>query len=153
IPVVTSINPSNIATGTFLLTVNGNNFVPGAIVTLNGQSLTTLFVSSTELDAIGTVTTAGNLPVAVIGPNPGSTNSAQIVAHFVSGSAATTQAAAVRFLEQASFGPTPESINQVSQLGFDNYLASQFAAPSSIYPNPSSGDSISNVQNQFFFNA
>jgi len=71
----------------------------------------------------------------------------------IGGAAATTQAAAVRFLEQSSFGPTSETLNQVSQLGFDNYLASQFSTPPSIYPNPGTNDSVTNVQNSFFLNS
>ena len=40
----------------------------------------------------------------------------------------------VRFLEQATFGPTPALIEHVRAIGFDAYLNEQFAAPASDYP-------------------
>lgn len=40
--------------------------------------------------------------------------------------------AASRFLEQASFGPTPESVAQVQALGFEAWLDQQFALPVSL---------------------
>jgi uncharacterized protein (DUF1800 family) len=40
----------------------------------------------------------------------------------------------VRFLEQATWGPTPALITHVQEVGFDGYLAEQFAAPMSSYP-------------------
>ncbi|HEX5357504.1 MAG TPA: DUF1800 domain-containing protein [Aquabacterium sp.] len=36
---------------------------------------------------------------------------------------------AYRFLTQASFGPTPESVARVSQIGYDNWIDEQFALP------------------------
>lgn len=41
----------------------------------------------------------------------------------------------VRFLEQATFGPTPELIARVRQMSFRAFLDEQFNAPSSDYPN------------------
>lgn len=41
---------------------------------------------------------------------------------------------AVRFLEQTTFGPTPELILQVQQLGFQAFLEEQFNAPMAAYP-------------------
>ena len=35
----------------------------------------------------------------------------------------------VRFLEQATFGPTPELLAHVQQIGFDAFLTEQFALP------------------------
>jgi uncharacterized protein (DUF1800 family) len=40
----------------------------------------------------------------------------------------------VRFLEQATFGPTPSLVEHVKAIGFDGYLDEQFAAPVSLYP-------------------
>jgi uncharacterized protein (DUF1800 family) len=78
----------------------------------------------------------------------------------------------VRFLEQATFGPTTELISHVQRNGFDAYLDEQFAAPASSYPTlplyPTTRDSVncpSNsacqrdnytlypLQNRFFVNA
>jgi uncharacterized protein (DUF1800 family) len=40
----------------------------------------------------------------------------------------------VRFLEQATWGPTPELIEHVRQVGFEQFLDEQFNAPMSSYP-------------------
>jgi uncharacterized protein (DUF1800 family) len=40
----------------------------------------------------------------------------------------------VRFLEQATFGPTPQLIEHVRSVGFEQFLAEQFAVPASSYP-------------------
>ena len=39
-----------------------------------------------------------------------------------------------RFLDQATFGPTWDEISRVQAIGFDAFLAEQFAAPSMPYP-------------------
>jgi uncharacterized protein (DUF1800 family) len=152
-PVVTSISPTSIATGPFMLTVTGKGFMQGSVINFGGQALSTLYVSPTELDATGSAATTGNVQVTVTNPNPGGSTSGALTAQIVGGNASVTQAAAVRFLEQSSFGPTLETVNQVSQLGFDNYLSNQFAAPASAYADPGTKDSVSNVQDRFFLNA
>ncbi|HSF56601.1 MAG TPA: DUF1800 domain-containing protein [Candidatus Binatia bacterium] len=40
----------------------------------------------------------------------------------------------VRFLQQSTFGPTPELIVRVQQIGFEAFLAEQLAAPMTAYP-------------------
>lgn len=40
----------------------------------------------------------------------------------------------VRFLEQSTFGATPQLVSQVQATGFDAFLQEQFAAPASSYP-------------------
>jgi hypothetical protein len=47
---------------------------------------------------------------------------------------AVTNADAVRFLEQATWGPTPELVQHVLAIGFDQFLNEQFNLPSSGYP-------------------
>jgi uncharacterized protein (DUF1800 family) len=41
----------------------------------------------------------------------------------------------IRFLEQATFGPSDALIAHVQAVGFESYLQEQFAAPASTYPN------------------
>jgi uncharacterized protein (DUF1800 family) len=43
--------------------------------------------------------------------------------------------AAFRFLRQATWGPKPGDVEMLKSLGVDTFLASQFAAPASSYPN------------------
>jgi uncharacterized protein (DUF1800 family) len=47
---------------------------------------------------------------------------------------APTRADVVRFLEQATFGPTRELVAHVQQVGFRGFLNEQFEAPPSSYP-------------------
>ncbi len=47
---------------------------------------------------------------------------------------APSTADAIRFLEQATWGPTPALIDHVKAVGFDRFLDEQFNAPASSYP-------------------
>jgi uncharacterized protein (DUF1800 family) len=156
IPTVTSVSPATIGTGSFLITVNGTGFVKTSVVNFGGTALMTIYVSPTELNATGSATAAqvGNVPVTVSNPDPGGSTSGSQMAQVVAGGSTITSAAAVRFLEQSTFGPTPELVNQVQQLGFDRFLRNQLAAPASTYPNPLPTDmGVGKVQTQFFLNA
>jgi uncharacterized protein (DUF1800 family) len=155
-PVLTSVSPTSIGIGTFMLTVTGTGFVNGSKVNFGGQPLTTMFVSRTELTATGTATAAqaGNVPVTVTNPNPGTSTSGALTAQVVNGGQVLSASAAVRILEQSTFGPSPALVNQLQQTGIDTFLQGQFAATSSTYPTPGAMDSgVGNVQNAFFKNA
>ena len=72
-----------------------------------------------------------------------------VISLFAQGSPSVSSGAAARFLEQASWGPTSASIQQVSQDGFAQYLQSQFSQPPSYYDsNP--GATIQGAQRDFF---
>jgi uncharacterized protein (DUF1800 family) len=71
-----------------------------------------------------------------------------------------TDIAAARFLDQATWGPTPASIAQLQQMGIDAWLSAQFALNTSDLPDQpilnSAGNSNNNlapVQAGFFQNA
>ena len=85
---------------------------------------------------------------------------------------ALSRADVVRFLEQATFGPTPALIEHVQSIGFDQFLQEQFAAAPSTYPTlplyPTTRDQAAcpngstcqrdnytmyRLQNRFFLNA
>jgi uncharacterized protein (DUF1800 family) len=156
VPVLTSVSPSTIAPGSFSLTLNGSGFIKTSAVTFGGQTLTATFVSATELQAVGTATAAqvGSVPVVVQNPDPGAAASSSLVATVVGGESPVSATAAVRFLEQSTFGPTPELVSQVQQIGFAPFLETQLAAPASTYPTPLSTDTdLTKVQNQFWINA
>src|ERR1700691_5695519 len=51
-------------------------------------------------------------------------------------SAGLAPAAADRFLEQSTFGPTPQLVTNVSQTGLSYFLSSQFATPPTIFADP-----------------
>jgi hypothetical protein len=70
LPSITSVSPSPINVGNFTLTVNGAGYLPGSIVQFNGASLSTTFLSSTQLRATGNAAAAAtNVPVAVTTPD------------------------------------------------------------------------------------
>ena len=156
VPVLTSVSPTTIAPGAFSLTLNGSGFIKTSAVTFGGQTLTAMYVSATELQAVGNATAAqvGSVPVVVQNPDPGAAASSSLMATVVGGGTPVSAAAAVRFLEQSTFGPTPELVSQVQQIGFAPFLATQLAAPASTYPTPLTTDtSLTKVQNQFWLNA
>ena len=75
-PGITSLSPSSATAGgaAFTLTVNGSNFVNGAVVRWNGSDRTTAFVSATQLTtsiAAADIAAAGTAQVTVFNPAPG----------------------------------------------------------------------------------
>ncbi len=80
-PLINFLVPATAEAGTpgFNLAVMGSNFKPGAVLSLNGQSLTTTYNSSTSLTATvpaAAIATAGSYPVVVT--NPGNAASAAV---------------------------------------------------------------------------
>jgi len=76
LPVLQSTSPTSVTHGsaTFTLTVNGTNFVKGAVVRWKGLNRTTTFVTAKQLKATilaSDVAAAGNATVAVFNPGPG----------------------------------------------------------------------------------
>jgi uncharacterized protein (DUF1800 family) len=79
-----------------------------------------------------------------------------VTAMFVAGNSSMTDQAAKRFLEQATWGPTPALIAQVKAIGKEAFLDQQFAMNVSTYPDPTAtpdSSSLTPARNQFFFNA
>lgn len=77
-PAIGGISPAIIDVGTFSLTVTGKNFVSGAHVLFNGNQLATTVVSSTQLTATGTASSAGTEEITVENPDPGSSVSGPV---------------------------------------------------------------------------
>jgi hypothetical protein len=76
VPVLSDISPSSVGAGdpAFTLTVNGTNFVNGAVVRFAGGDRTTTFVSSTQLTAAisaADVQNTGTFAITVVNPTPG----------------------------------------------------------------------------------
>jgi hypothetical protein len=75
-PSPTSLSPASATHGgwNFVLTINGTDFAPGASATWNGVSLTTAYVSSTELNVYVPYTdiaSASTAQIVVKNPAPG----------------------------------------------------------------------------------
>ncbi len=154
-PIVTAVLPTTIAVGDFTLVVTGQQFAPGAVVSFGGAFLPTTFVSSTELTAMGTATSAqaGTVQVEVINPDPGSLTSNAFALQVGMSANTLSAAAAARFLEQSTWGVNPSSLSHVQAVGMQAFLNEQFAAPISTYPAPGSDDDMSFVQKRLFTNA
>lgn len=127
-PAITSVNPSPIPVGVFTVTVNGAGFSNASQAALNGKALPTQFVSAAQLTVIGSASQSGaaNLIVA-----NGALASAVFPVQIGPANPLVSAAAARRFLEQSAFGPTPAAAAHVQQVGFQAYLAEQFALPPS----------------------
>jgi hypothetical protein len=75
-PVLASILPSaaNAGSGELTLTVTGSAFIANSVVQWNGASLSTTYVSSTQLTAdipAANIATGGSISVVVVNPAPG----------------------------------------------------------------------------------
>jgi uncharacterized protein (DUF1800 family) len=152
IPVVTGISPPQVDVGAFTLTITGSDFVSGATVTFGGTTLTTAFISSTQLTASGTATPAqvGAVSVDVVNPDPGAIGSNDMSAEVV-GTISVAANVADRLLQQTTFGPTTALITQVQYSGLQGFLTAQYALPITKYPLPASGESgLGAVQQRFF---
>ena len=112
----------------FFVDVVGTGFVPTSTIQVGGSSVTTNFVSSTELQAttqIAAVTTT--VVVNVSNPDPGALVSTSYDAKISIALVSLTTAA--RLLDQATFGPTLADIQHVQTVGINGYLAEQFVQP------------------------
>jgi uncharacterized protein (DUF1800 family) len=70
------------------------------------------------------------------------------------GQSTLTATAATRFLEQATWGPTPDAVAHLQQIGFDHWLEEEFAAaPSDIPDAPPGTTGLRTLQDHFFVNA
>ena len=152
IPQVSGVTPSSVNVGPFTLTINGSDFVSGATVSFGGANLSTTFVSSTQLTASGTATSAqvGSVPVKVTNPDPGSASSNGISAEVV-GTISIAANVADRFLQQTTFGPTPQLVSQVQYSGLQGFLTQQYGLPVTPYPSPAQAETdLGPLQQRFF---
>jgi len=155
VPTLTSITPATLGTGAFQITLYGTGFVSTSTATFGGQPMQVTYATSTMITAVGTAsnTQVGSIPVIVTNPAPGGGTSNGLNVTVTTSGSPVSPDAAVRFLEQASFGPDMENLNQVAVTGFDTYLQNQFASTVTPYPDPRPNDGVNNVQQSFFINA
>jgi uncharacterized protein (DUF1800 family) len=145
------LTPATLTPNTaFNLTITGNKFLNGAQVLFGPTPAATTFVDSSHLTVTGTAPAAGVINVTVTNPAPDGAPSA--VAALAVG--AVTQRAAVRFLEQSTFGPTPSQLVAVESGGMESFLNAQFQAQASPYPVPDpTANVLFNEEAAFFQNA
>lgn len=109
----------------FVVDATGSGFVSGSQLQVAGASVSTVFVSSTELrTTVNIASGTASVTVAVVNPNPGGTTSPSATAQVEVPK--TTVTAAARLLDQATFGPTVADIEHVQSVGLDAYITEQF---------------------------
>jgi uncharacterized protein (DUF1800 family) len=131
IPILNTATPMNFNVGPPAATVvlAGQNFINGAQVLVNGAPVSTTFNSGTQLTASLDLSEPGNLDLQVLNPSPGPATSTDLIA-AVNGTPPTPIVSAqdaARFLEQATFGATDADIHHLSLVGYQAWLAEQFA--------------------------
>ena len=133
VPVLTSAGATQVgAAGSYLLDVQGSSFVQGAAIQVGGTSVTTSYLSASELQATVPVSGSQTLAVDVMNPAPGAAVS--VTSNVVITVAKTSVAAAARLLDQATFGPTLNDIQHVQSVGLDAYITEQFAVATTVMP-------------------
>lgn len=155
-PVIASLVPAKLTLGAQTITVNGTGFAAGSQLYMGKTALVTTFVSDKKLTAPATIepVLGGLLTFTVSNPDPGAQTSAIAIAPVGPANPKLTYLQAARFLEQASWGPTPASIAHLQEIGFDAWLTEQFNAPPSAYPGTNdASNSLVKMQSQFFTNA
>jgi uncharacterized protein (DUF1800 family) len=132
LPVVTSGSATpGLSATSFNLDLVGTGFLASSQLQVGGSTVSSTFVSSTELRA--TITLAVNtaaVAVVVTNPDPGGSASGSVQVTV----AKTSLTAAARLLDQATFGPTLTDIEHVQQVGLNGYLTEQLAVPTTLLP-------------------
>jgi uncharacterized protein (DUF1800 family) len=155
-PVITSLDPKTLTYGEQAIVINGDGFVAGSQVKMNGVALPTKFLSNKQLAATATLTPTpgGRAAFTVFNPDPGNDTSVPAAAAVGPAHPKVSYLAAARFLEQASWGPSAESVAHLQDVGFDAWLAEQFAAPPTLYKaSTSAADNLTEEQSGFFVHA
>jgi uncharacterized protein (DUF1800 family) len=155
-PTVTSLSPTALPLGPYSLTINGTGFTAGAQVTIGGQPAYTTFVSAQQLTCMGVTLAAqqGNTAsLTVTNGAPGNLVSTPVTVAIGVQNPQVSAAAAMRFLEQAGFGPRPADVMQVQQLGFQGWLAQQYAAPAGTLYSAPGGGVVNSMSARFTTNA
>ena len=154
---VTANAQSVLASGTLQLTAAVTGVANPSIVwdvngVSNGNTTLGTISSATGMSAVYTAPSAlPSPPVITIDAAVSASPSVKGSMNVTVTSAALTPSAADRFLEQTTFGPTPQLITQVSQSGFPVFLANQFALPVVPYADPAATETgLGALQQRFF---
>ena len=152
VPTITKAT-TPVAVGTISIAITGTGFEQQATATLGGASLTVSWHSATSLTATGTATLlpGGMAALVVTNPSPGGGPSNAFAVAVNSPTGQLSYAAAKRFLEEATWGPTPESIAHLQAIGINAWLAEQFGTPASQFELPvDANQGLGVLQEQFF---
>lgn len=153
IPVVISITPTSAslavnATQQFAATVTGaaNPAVTWQVNNITGGNATVGTITSNGLYTAPNAIPAGTITVTAVS-QADATKKANANISIIDPSSITVG----RFLEQATFGPTPQLTAYVKQVGIQAYLDEQFNAAESIYPN-GNNMTTGEIKDRLFYN-
>lgn len=142
------------ADGGVRVEIQGAGIEPGVTVWAGGKQLAAQVQTGRLVAEMPLRASFGGLAVVEV-RNPSGGSSRAVVEIEAPGAVVSWRAAA-RFLEQAAWGPSPESLIRVRQLGFEKWIEEQFQAPISDYPpvpEEDTNQSMAPLQRRFFYNA
>ena len=133
-----TVTPPDVRPGPFTVTVRGTGFVQGTTATFAGTNANVTFVSPTEI-RVASSTPAGRLgDMVLVVSNPAPSASSRpllLEVRSYTGAPQMSLADAHRFLRQATFGPSPESVDRLQAIGYNAWLAEQLAGTQTgVYP-------------------
>lgn len=157
VPVLTQATPVSLNIGAAAnLTITGTGFAQGAQVLLGSVPMTVTSITPTRIIARGTASAVpgGLTTVQVQNPDPGAAGSNSLAIPVGPATQQLTYQQASKFLQRASWGPTPDSVARLQQIGINTWLNEQYNAPPSQFPDAlMATSSASPLQKQFFVNA
>jgi uncharacterized protein (DUF1800 family) len=159
VPAITAVTSPLTAAQLASIVVSGSGFAKNAAVSVGGTPAATTWISSNQLRASLTIQTpvGGYTTIVVTNPDPGYAVSNVVPVQVQNAGTQLSYARAKQFLEQATWGPTPDSIAHLQAIGIDAWLTEQFdktVSPESTYAtSPNETSSIDSLQTQFFMNA
>ncbi len=134
---ISAVGPQNVGLGKVTLKISGTGFIRGAAVLLGATQLATQFHNAKRLSARATIAPIPGDVYSVAVLNGDGKLSAPFPLAIGAKKPLVTYAAAFRFLEQASWGPTPADVLALQEVGFANWLSQQQSlTPSAISPPP-----------------
>jgi hypothetical protein len=140
-PVIRGFNPVRLKPTAMTFRVQGVGFVPGMRAFISSRTtnleLTVSAVTPTEVTLTGTLEPRhlGWQSIWFTNPAPGSTTSTpRLVRVTTWDTPLVSDVDAYRFLEKATWGPTPQSLDDLQRMGYRAWLDAQYAAPASNFP-------------------
>jgi uncharacterized protein (DUF1800 family) len=130
LPSLSSASPASLLVGANkVVTLSGSNLDSTTTLTVNGMKIPYTVISPSELQASISIPSWGTgnetIIASVDGSEGGSSNALQIPIQ----QPAVSFDAAVRFLQQAAWGPIPSEIASVQSLGFSAWIDAQMKNP------------------------
>lgn len=157
IPIIATVTPKTATIGTdTTFTLTGTGFVPTSTVILSGSELQILSSSPTTITAKGKAKAAigGVAAIFIRNPDPGTAMSNGVAITVAPSQQLMTANQAAKFLNRASWGPTPDSIAELQGMTTTAWFNQQLSAPISPLPDPiPDTTSLSPAIRAFYLNA